>query len=45
MRSNLKAVLLAALPIEVVNFWVVGYPAGANGLLSASQSAAVALQR
>jgi hypothetical protein len=44
MRSNLNAALLAALPIEVVNFWVVGYPAGANGLSSASQSAAVALQ-
>ncbi len=44
MRSALKVALLAALPIEIVNFWVVGYPAGANGLTSASQSAAVALQ-
>jgi hypothetical protein len=27
-----------------VNFWVIGYPAGASGLTSASQNAAVALQ-
>jgi hypothetical protein len=39
-----KAALLAALPIEMVNFWIIGYPAGANGLTSASQNAAVALQ-
>ena len=44
MCLTLKAALIAALPIEIVNFWVVGYPAGANGLTSASQSAAVALQ-
>ncbi|MGA8741065.1 MAG: hypothetical protein WB561_07760 [Terracidiphilus sp.] len=44
MRSTLKVALFAALPIEIVNFWVVGYPAGASGLTSASQSAAVALQ-
>ena len=49
-RSNikttflLKTALLAALPIEIVNFWIIGYPAGAHGLSSASQSAAVALQ-
>jgi hypothetical protein len=41
---NLKTALLAALPIEIVNFWVVGYPAGSNGLISASQNAAIALQ-
>ena len=44
MRSNLKAALLAAIPIEIVNFWVVGYPAGTRGLSSSSQSAALALQ-
>ncbi len=44
MRSMVKAALLAALPIEVVNFWVVGYPAGSSGLSSASQSAALAMQ-
>jgi hypothetical protein len=44
MRSIGKAALLVALPIEIVNFWVVGYPAGSNGLSAASQSAAVALQ-
>ena len=27
-----------------MNFWIIGYPAGAHGLSSASQSAAVALQ-
>jgi hypothetical protein len=44
MRSILKAALLAALPIEIVNFWVIGYPAGSSGLASTSQSAALALQ-
>jgi hypothetical protein len=43
-RSILKTALLAALPIEIVNFWVIGYPAGASGLTAASQNAAVALQ-
>ena len=43
-RSIIKAALIAALPIEILNFWVVGYPAGSNGLSGASQSAAVALQ-
>jgi hypothetical protein len=36
--------LLAALPLEIVNFWIIGYPAGAGGLSSATQSAALALQ-
>lgn len=50
LRSNhkgdllAKAALLVALPIEIVNFWIIGYPAGASGLSSASQSAALALQ-
>jgi len=44
MRSILKAALLAALPFEMVNFWVVGYPAGTSGLSSSSHSAAIALQ-
>jgi hypothetical protein len=44
MRSIIKAALLAALPIEMVNFWVVGYPAGSTGLSSVSRSAALALQ-
>jgi hypothetical protein len=43
-RPILKTALLAAIPIEIVNFWVIGYPAGAHGLTSASQNAAVALQ-
>jgi len=44
MRSSFNVVLLAALPIEIANFWVVGYPAGSSGLSSSTQSAAVALQ-
>ena len=36
--------MLVALPIEAVNFWVIGYPAGSSGLSSATQSAAIALQ-
>ena len=44
MRSNFKAALLAAIPFEVVNFWLVGYPAGTSGLSSSSQSAGLALQ-
>ena len=44
MRSNFKAALLVALPIEIVNFWVIGYPAGSSGLSPTSQSAAIALQ-
>ena len=44
LHSNLKTALLAALPLEIVNFWIIGYPSGANSLSSASQSAALALQ-
>jgi len=44
MRSTLKTALVAAIPIEIVNFWLVGYPAGSAGLSFASHSAALALQ-
>jgi hypothetical protein len=44
MRSTLKAALLAALPIEIVNFWVVGYPADTHTVSAASHYASVALQ-
>lgn len=44
MRSTLKAALLAALPIEIVNFWVVGYPADTHSVSAASHYAPVALQ-
>jgi hypothetical protein len=43
-RPILKTALLAAMPIEIVNFWVVGYPAGSDGLSSSSRSAALALE-
>lgn len=44
MLASLKVALIAAIPIEIVNFWVVGYPAGSSGLSSSSQSAALALE-
>lgn len=43
-RSILKIALLAALPVEIVNFWVVGYPAAGGGLSTSSRSAALALE-
>ena len=44
MRSILKPALLAALLIEIVNFFVVGYPTASNSLTTISQNAAIALQ-
>ena len=47
MRSKhprLKLALLAALPLEAINFWIIGYPAGTHSVSHASQNAAVALQ-
>ncbi len=44
MASTLKAALLAALPIEIVNFFVVGYPTAEHSLTTINQDAAVALQ-
>lgn len=44
MRSSLKPALLAALPLEIVNFWGIGYPAGAGSLTIATQHATIALQ-
>ena len=43
-KPIIKTALLAALPIEIVNFWVVGYPAGSRGLSSSSQSSALAVE-
>ena len=42
--SKLKLALLVALPVEAVNFWVIGYPAGAHPISRLSQYPAVALQ-
>jgi hypothetical protein len=36
--------LLLALPVEAVNFWVIGYPADRHTLSATSQNAAIALQ-
>jgi hypothetical protein len=44
MRSSLRATLLAALPIEIVNFWVIGYPTAGGSLTRAGQNAGVALE-
>lgn len=44
MSSTLRAALLSAFPIEVLNFFVVGYPANPESVSSASQYPAVALQ-
>ena|SRR5579859_4164260 len=44
MRSTLKAALLAAIPLEIVNLWVVGYPTAGGSLTMASQNAGIALQ-
>lgn len=43
-RPIIKTSLLAALPIEIINFWVVGYPAGSDGLSSSSQSSTLAVE-
>jgi len=32
------------VPLEVINFWVIGYPAGGHGISRAAQYAPVALQ-
>ena len=44
MRSILKPALLAALLIEIVNFFVVGYPTAGNSLTTISQNSAIALE-
>lgn len=43
-RPILTIALFAALPIEILNFWVVGYPAGSDGLSTSSQSSTLALE-
>lgn len=44
MRSILKLAAFSSIPLEAVNFWVIGYPAGTHALSSLSQSAGMALQ-
>ncbi|MBS1802781.1 MAG: hypothetical protein JST28_05410 [Acidobacteria bacterium] len=43
-HPKLRRALLISLPLEVINFWVIGYPAGGHGISHAAQYAAVALQ-
>jgi len=44
MLHILKLPALLALPIEAVNFWVIGYPADRHTLSATSQNAAIALE-
>jgi hypothetical protein len=44
MLSTPRFALLAAIPIEFINFFVVGYPANPSSVSNASQIPAVALQ-
>jgi len=44
MLSSPKLALVAAIPVEIINFFVVGYPANPHPLSTASQYPAVALQ-
>ncbi len=41
---RLRLALLAALPLEAINFWVIGYPASTPPVSRLSQDPAVALQ-
>lgn len=36
--------VFVALPLEIINFWVIGYPAGPHPISNAAQNPAVALQ-
>jgi hypothetical protein len=44
MLSTAKLAFLAAIPVELINFFIVGYPANPRSVTSASQNPAVALQ-
>lgn len=41
---RLRLALALSLPLEAINFWVIGYPAGSHALSHAAQYAAIALQ-
>ena len=43
-RPILKAALLAALPVEIFNLFVVGHPGGSTGWSSSSQSSFLAVE-
>jgi hypothetical protein len=44
LHSKLRLSLVLALPLEVINFWVIGYPADTHSISRAAQNPAVALQ-
>lgn len=47
MRSRhprLRRTLLISLPLEAINFWVIGYPAGPHPLSRLAEIPAIALQ-
>lgn len=41
---RLRLALLISLPLEVINFWIIGYPAGHHLISRVSEIPAVALQ-
>jgi hypothetical protein len=43
-HSRLRLALIAALPLEVINFWVIGYPAATHPISHLSHDPAIALQ-
>ena len=44
MLSTPRLALIAAIPVELINFYVVGYPANPSSVSAASHYPAVALQ-
>jgi hypothetical protein len=44
LLSSLKLALISAIPIEILNFWVVGYPANPSSASAVSRHPAIALQ-
>ena len=44
MLSRVKLAFMAALPVEFLNFFLVGYPASPSSVSSASHVPAIALQ-
>jgi len=43
-HPRLRLALLISLPLEVINFWVIGYPAGHHPISRVAEIPAVALQ-
>lgn len=44
MIPSVKFALISAIPVEILNFWVVGYPADPGSVSAVSQYPAIALQ-